>query len=243
MKALILAAGYGTRLYPLTLNTPKPLLDINGKLLIEYILDKIFEVGEINEIFVVTNNKFYDHFTKWLKDYKTNVSINILNDGTLSNETRLGAIGDINFLIEKENIEDDLIVIGGDNLFELSLKKFVEFQNEKKSAVIASRDIKDKESIKLYGVLSINENNKIINFEEKPSEPKSSLASTCIYFFPKEIINLFNKYLREKNPMDKTGEFIQWLYKKTDVYAFVFDSKLYDIGSLEGLEDARNKIR
>ena len=116
-------------------------------------------------------------------------------------------------------------------------------QKNKKSTVIAGRDIKDKERIKLYGVLSVNENNKIINFEEKPSEPSSTLASTCIYFFPEKIINLFNKYLKEKNPADKTGQFIQWLYKKTDVYAFVFDSKLYDIGSLKGLEEAREEIK
>lgn len=242
MKAIILAGGYATRLYPLTLNTPKPLLDINGKPIIEYILEKIFETN-VDEIFIVTNNKFFNHFNEWLENYKTNIPIKVLNDGTLTNETRLGAIGDINFVIEKENIKDDILVIGGDNLFELSLKEFVDFQKTKNTSIIAAHDIKDKELAKLYGILSVNENNKIIDLIEKPKQPKSTLASTCIYFFSKEILIFFNKYLKEGNPADKTGHFIEWLYKKTDVHAFIFDSEWYDIGSKQGLDEAKEKIR
>lgn len=242
MKSIILAAGYATRLYPLTLNTPKPLLDINGKPIIEYILDKIFEIN-VNEIFIVTNNKFFAHFNKWLKNYKTNIPIKVLNDGTLTNETRIGAIGDINFAIKKENIKDDILVIGGDNLFKLSLKEFINFQKNKKTSIIAAHDIKDKELAKLYGILSVNKDNKIINFVEKPKFPESTLASTCIYFFSKETLTLFHKYIEEGNPADKTGYFIEWLYKKTDIHAFIFDSEWYDIGSLQGLEEARRKIK
>lgn len=242
MKAIILAAGYATRLYPLTLNTPKPLLDINGKPIIEYILNKILET-DVDEIFIVTNNKFFNHFNEWLNNYKTNIPIKVLNDGTLTNETRLGAIGDINFAIKKENIKDDILVVGGDNLFKLSLKELINFQKSKNTSVIAAHDIKNKELAKLYGILSINGNNKIIEFNEKPQLPNSTIASTCIYFLSKETLNLLNKYIEEGNPSDKTGHFIQWLYKKEDIHAFIFDSEWFDIGSKQGLDEAKQKIR
>lgn len=237
MKAIILAAGYATRLYPLTLNTPKPLLDIAGKPMIEYILLKLYEIKDLDEVFIITNNKFYKNFNDWLKNYKSRIKIKIINDNTNSNDDRLGAIGDIHFVINKENIKDDIIVIGGDNLFELSLKKFIEFS--KGNPIIVAHEIKNIELAKLYGILSIDKNNKIIDFVEKPENPKSNLASTCIYFFPSNIIKMIKKYIDEDNPKDKSGHFIQWLYKKTDVCCFVTKERWFDIGNKEQLEEVR----
>lgn len=241
MKAIILAAGYATRLYPLTLNTPKPLLDISGKLMIEHILDKLYEIQELDGIFIVTNNKFYDKFNEWLKNYKTNISIKIINDKTSSNDDRLGAIGDINFVIKNENINNDLIIIAGDNLFELSLKEFMDFSKNK--TVIASYDVKDLELAKLYGILSIDDNNKIVNFLEKPQKPESTLVSTCIYLFQSEIIPLIDEYIQQGNSTDKPGHFIQWLYKRKDVYSFVTKKKWFDIGDHKQLEEVRNLLK
>ncbi len=237
IKAIVLAAGYATRLYPLTLNTPKPLLDIDGKPMIEFILDKLYEISNLDEIFIITNDKFFDKFNEWLNNYKINIPIKIINDKTTSNEDRLGAIGDINFVIKNENINDNLIVVGGDNLFELSLKEFIDFSKDK--TVIVSHDVKNLELAKLYGILSINENNKIINFIEKPEKPESTLASTCIYFFSSNILNKIEEYIEQGNSTDKTGHFIQWLYKKNEVYSFVTKEKWFDIGDKEQLEEVR----
>jgi len=237
MKAIILCAGYATRLYPLTINTPKPLLDITGKPMIEHILLKLYEINNLSEIFIVTNNKFCTHFNKWLKNYKTDIKIKIINDNTNSNEDRLGAVGDINLVIKKENINEDVIVIGGDNLFELSLKEFIGFAENKPA--IASHDINNLELAKQLGILSIDQNNKITNFEEKPENPKSTLAATCIYFLPLDIVKMIEQYVKKGNPTDKPGHFIQWLYKKTEVYSFVTKEKWFDIGNKGQLEEVR----
>ena len=241
MKALILAAGYGTRLYPITKNKAKSLLEVHEKPILYYILEKLSEVEDLAEILIVTNDKFYSHFVEKLKDYKSKKTIKVINDYTLSNETRLGAMGDIHYVIETENIKEDLLVIGGDNLFKFSLVDFINFQRTKNSSILAGHIIENSEEVKKHGVLSLKEE-KIIDFEEKPKNPKTNIASTCIYYFNSLTLPLLSTYVTEENSLDKTGEFIQWLHKKTDVHAFIFNSKLYDIGSLSGLKEARKNM-
>ena len=237
MKAIVLAAGYATRLYPLTLNTPKPLLKIAGKPMIEYILDKLYEIPSLDEIFIITNDKFFDKFNNWINNYKSNISIEIINDKTNSNEDRIGAIGDIDLVIKREKIKDELIIVAGDNLFEFSLKEFVDFSKDK--PIIASHDINNIDLAKQYGILSVDDKYKITNFEEKPEKPKSTLAATCIYFLPSDIVKMIDEYIQKGNPTDKPGHFIQWLYKETEVYSFVTKERWFDIGSKEQLEEVR----
>jgi len=242
MDAIILAAGYGTRLHPLTENTPKPLLKVAGKLIIEHIINKLEELDVINKIYIVTNNKFEQHFVEWLNNFNIKKSIEIINDNTNSNNDRLGALGDIHYTIKTKNIENDIIVIAGDNLFEVSLQEVFDIFKKVKNNVILLHDIKDFELAKHYGVVKV-ENNIVVNFEEKPSNPKSTLVSTGIYLFPKKTLSLIKKYIDQGNSPDKSGSFIEWLHKREGVYAYVTDKKWYDIGSFEQLERAKKHFR
>lgn len=237
IEAIVLAAGYATRLYPLTENTPKPLLKVAGRPIIEHIIKKLEQIDIINKIYVVTNDKFEQHFTNWLRKYDAKKPIEIINDGTKSNEDRLGALGDVHYNINLKIIDEDIIVVAGDNLFELSLVDAVNFFKKRKSNVIVLHDVKDFELAKHYGIVDVS-NNLVVNFEEKPISPKSTLASTGIYLFPKKTISLIKKYIAQGNNPDKTGNFIEWLYKRDIVYSYVTDKKWYDIGNVEQLEKA-----
>lgn len=239
MKAIILAAGYATRLYPLTENHPKPLLSVGEKPMVEHILDSLKDVAELDEVFVVTNDKFYDHFLRWLKEYEFPKKINIVNDGTLSNDDRLGAVGDMHFVISREKIADDVMVIGGDNLFEFSVRDFASFFKKNKGSVIAAYDLLDKSKLaKKFGVVELDHSFKVVGFEEKPEFPKTSLASTCCYIFSKDDVVELKKCIAENKKPDNTGDFIRYLASKKPVYAFTFTERWWDVGSHEQLEEA-----
>lgn len=242
MDAIILAAGYATRLYPLTENTPKPLLKVAGKPIIEHIIGKISQIHAIDKIYIVTNGKFEKHFREWLANFESENSVEIINDGTKSNEDRLGALGDIHHVISRKSINDGILVIAGDNLFELSLIDVFNSYKKKRSNLIVLHDVKDFELARHYGIVEI-ENNVVVNFEEKPVSPKSTLASTGIYIFPKKTIPLIEKYIAQGNNPDKSGSFIEWLHKRDAVYSYVTDKKWYDIGSIKQLEDANKYYR
>ena len=243
MDAIILAAGYATRLYPLTKNKPKPLLHVARKPIVEHIIRKIEEIKDINKIYIVTNDKFEGHFNDWLRSFDAKSPIEIINDGTKSNEDRLGALGDVHFAITSKNIDNELIVVAGDNLFELSLNDVSNFFRKKKSNVIVLHDVKDIELAKHYGIVETDNENLVTHFEEKPQNPRSTLASTGIYLFPKKTIELIKKYIEQGNNPDKTGSFIEWLHKRESVHSFVTDKKWYDIGSFEQLEKADKHYR
>ena len=242
MDAMILAAGYATRLYPLTENMPKPLLNVAGKPIIEHIIKKLDKIDSIDKIYIITNDKSEQQFKKWLRSFDAEKPIEIINDGSKSNEDRLGALGDVHYAINSKNLDNDIIVIAGDNLFELSLMDVVNFFRKRKSNVIVLHDVKDFELAKQYGIVEVN-NNIIVNFEEKPISPKSTLASTGIYLFPKKTISLIKKYIAQGNNPDKTGSFIEWLHKRDAVYSYVTDKKWYDIGSLDQLEKANRHYK
>lgn len=240
MKALVLAAGYATRLYPLTLNKPKPLLSVGRKKVIEHIIERIGEVKEVNEILIITNQKFFSYFQEWQKSFRFSKRIEILNDGTLSNEDRLGAIGDIEFVITKRELNCDLLIVAGDNLFEDSLAEFVRFSKEKIPCVsISLYDVGDKEAAKKFGVVEIDKDGRIVDFQEKPSFPKSSLAAKCLYFFPKDKLGLVSQYLKEDNIRDAPGYYIEWLSKREEVFGFVFEGRWHDIGDIASYEQAK----
>ncbi len=235
MKAIILAAGYGTRLYPLTIDKPKALLEIKGKLLLNHILEKI--PPSIEEIFIVTNDKFYIQFVWWLQQQNKEMKrrVDIINDGTISNETRLGGIGDLNLVIQEKNISDDILVISSDNFFTFSLEDFINFFNKVKKTTIGIFEISDKEKLKKYGIIEVNES-KVVGFEEKPSEPKSNLASIGIYLFSKEDVEKIKEYMKTDLSKDGPGYLVKYFVEKEDVYAYKFEGEWHDIGSLEEYE-------
>ncbi len=245
MKVLLLAAGYATRLYPLTLNTPKPLLPVAGKTVMGYIFDLIEPLKEVDEVFIVTNEKFFRNFEDWKKTFTSSKKITVVDDGTTSNETRLGATGDIEFVIEKKDIKDDLLVLAGDNLFKADLSIFTKFCASKRPSVtIGLYDIKDLILASKYGIVSVDKNNKIIDFKEKPASPPSTLAAMCLYFFPKERLDIMKSYLGMDNAKDAPGYFLEWLYKRESVFGYVFkDKKWFDIGDKESLEEADKELR
>lgn len=246
MKAVIPAAGYATRLYPLTENTPKAMLEIGGKPMIEHVIGRIAELDAVDEIFVVTNSKFYPNFREWLSGFECSLPIEVLDDGTASNEARLGAIGDKCFAIKEKGIKSELLDISSDNLFNFSLKEMHSFFREKNTATIAAYDVKTKEEAQRFGIVELDAEKKVTSFVEKPSSPNSTLASIGIYMYPKETVKLFSGYLEQGNNPDAPGYFLEWLHKKQSVYCFVFDNpadKWFDIGDKSTLEKARSQLK
>lgn len=233
MKALILAAGYATRLYPLTQNKAKPLLEVQGKPIIDYIIEKLENCSDIGEIFVVTNNRFYQDFCQWKKTVACAKPITIVNDETRENGTRLGAVGDIAFVLKKHAIRDDILVIAGDNLFSFSLNDFLSFYQKKETTIVAVYDTKDEARIaNRLGCVLVDKNHKIIDFEEKPAQPKSTLAATACYIFPKEDLHFIEPAISEKHS-DRLGDFIRFLAKHKPVYAYQFTGYWFDVGTPE----------
>ena len=232
MKALILAAGYATRMFPLTKEYPKPLLLVGKRPIIDYIVDKLEAIEEIDEIIVVTNSKFFPRFKEWRRSLRSLKRITLVDDLTQSLHDRRGAIGDMNFALTKRRLRDDIVVIGGDNLFEQGLGVFLSFARGKKAnPVIGVYDIRHKHKAQQYGVVKLNAHGKVIDFQEKPEKPHSTLVAMCLYYFPKERLRLIREYLKSKiNKHDATGFYIDWLRKKVSVYGFVFDRPWYDIG-------------
>lgn len=239
IKALILAAGYAVRLYPLTQNTPKPLLEIKGKPIIGHILDKLKSIKDITEVYIITNHRFYDQFRVWLNHYSFPKNIKLIDDGTISNEDRLGAVGDINFVLKEEDIQEDILVLAGDNLFGFSLQKFIDFfqRGKNKNSVLALHDLQDKEKIKGKLGAAVLEKTKIIHFEEKPLQPKSTLAATACYLFARDDLPFVEKSL-QLGKVDNPGELIKYLVKESEVHGFVFTEPWLDVGTFESLKQA-----
>ena len=244
MKALILAAGYATRLYPLTKEYPKPLLTVGQRPIIDYIIDKLQNLDDVDEIIVVTNSKFISIFRKWQASLRIQKRISLVDDLTRSHSDRLGAIGDVNFVINKKRIKDDLLIIGGDNLFDGDLEDFLLFSKANKGKpVIGAYNIKDIHEAKKYGVIKLNSKFKVIDFKEKPANPKSTLVAMCLYYFPKEKLKLIKEYLNTKtNKHDATGFYIDWLRKEEKVFGFVFNGRWYDIGHHKFYHEAKEKF-
>ena len=242
MKALILAAGYGTRLSSIAKDKPKALLEVKGRPILEYILQKLEPLKDIDEVFVVTNDKFYSVFREWAERQKVySRPIVIINDGTQKPEERLGSIGDIQFVLKNKNIAEDLLVIGGDNLFDYSLKEYIIFARSKFPYVsIGLYDIGNKEAAKNLGIAALDQEKKIISFEEKPLEPQGTLAAMCLYFFPNDYLQRIDHYLEETGNKDRAGDYIRWLYEKSKVYGFQFSGRWYDIGSVESYKEAQS---
>ncbi|MCU0785547.1 MAG: nucleotidyltransferase family protein, partial [Verrucomicrobia bacterium] len=241
MKVIILAAGYATRLYPLTLTRPKPLLPVAGKPMIEHVLDNLAPIRGIDRVYVVTNAKFAGAFQQWADHYraaKSKLEFTVVNDGSTDDSNKLGAIGDINFVLQTQNVNDDVIVVAGDNLFSEKLDEFGKFCREKNAPVLALYDVGDLEQIKKYNAISLDGEGRITFFEEKPKNPTSTLTGIALYFYPKQTIPLIQQYIAEGNNPDQPGRLVQWLYPRTPVYTWTVPGLWFDIGSKETLEEA-----
>ncbi len=240
MHAIVLAGGFAKRLWPLTKDYPKPLLKVGGKPIICYILDKIIKLGGIERIIITTNEAFERHFKEELSDYLSQDKISLFIEPTTSEENKLGSLGAINYIIKKEKIDDDLLVVAGDNLFGFDLEKFVSFFKEKEKTVIAFYDIGDIEKVRnRYGNAKLDENGKVVDFVEKPENPHSTLVSTGCYVFTRDTLPLIKEYIEGGLNKDAPGYFISWLYRKSDIMGFVFSEHWFDVGTHESLKDAR----
>ena len=237
MKAIILAAGYATRLYPLTLHTPKALLPIGKKPIIDHIVEQMDTIAELDEIYVVTNDKFARDFQDWAKTAKSRVPITVLNDGTTDDANKRGAIGDISFVIEEMKIDDDLMVIAGDNFFTYSLREYVDYFHQKDRDCVCVKVWEDEKTLSQFGIALLDEAGKVLDIEEKPARPKSNTVVFAAYLYKKETVPMIATYLAEGNKPDAPGNFPAWLYQRKEVYAYTFDGECYDIGTPESYRE------
>lgn len=241
MKAIILAAGYATRLYPLTKDKPKALLPIAGKCILDYIVDEIETIPDIDELIIISNSRFYKNFESWKTSRKTRLNVIVLDDGTTDDSNKLGAIGDIEFAIENLNLDDDILIMAGDNIFTFKLldyyKKFKEIEKD----MILVKELNDIEDLKRMANVVTDENGMVTSMVEKPEVPQSNLAAFASYIYKKETVPMIKKYLDEGNNPDAPGFFPSWLYKHKEVFAYKFEGECYDIGTPKSYEDV-NKI-
>ena len=241
MKAIILAAGYATRLYPLTKTLAKPLLPVGGRPMLDYLLDRLREADAIDEIHVVTNHKFADAFADWARTR----DVRVHDDGTASEDDRLGAIGDIAFVIEQAGLEDeDLFVVAGDNLFDYSLADYLRWWRDKgEASAVVLYDVGSLELVKQYSSVELDEAGRLHSFVEKPEDPRSSLVATASYIYHRAHAPLIRRYLEEGNAPDQPGRFVAWLVPRVPVYGYTVTGDWRDIGDASQLLEADNRLR
>lgn len=241
MKCLILAAGYATRLYPLTENFPKPLLEVQGKTILDWLIDDIDNLGAVDEYVVISNHKFAHHFDAWAA--KKTQKITVVDDGTESNETRLGAVRDIQFAIDQLGLDDDMLVIAGDNLLDFSLTRFIAYAMDKQTSCIMRYFEASEQRLTKCGVVEIDEHDKILCMEEKPAVPKSHWCCPPFYYYTREDAKLVRVGIASGCGVDAPGSYIAWLSAQTPVHAMEMPGKRYDIGNLESYERVQKEYR
>jgi glucose-1-phosphate thymidylyltransferase len=241
MNILILAAGYATRLYPLTENKAKPLLKVAGKPMVEWVLDNLAPIPDVDRVYVVTNNKFAKDFEEWAADYKIRqpkLDFTIINDGSTSDADKLGAIGDMHYVLQTQNIShQDLLVVAGDNLFSQPIPEFAEAAKQY-PATLALYDVGDLEAIRKYNNVTTDSSGIITHFEEKPTHPQTTKTGIALYYYRADILPLIERYVSEGNNPDQPGRLIQWLYTQVQVSTWDLPGTWFDIGSKETLLEA-----
>jgi len=241
MKCLILAAGYATRLYPLTENFPKPLLRVGEKTILDWLIDDIDTLGTVDEYIIVSNHKYVCHFREWARTKRQNVIV--LDDGTSSNDTRLGAVKDIQFAVDELSIDDDMLVLAGDNVLDFSLTKLIIYALSKGKSCVMRYYEENIEKLRKCGVAEIDENDLIISMEEKPAEPKSHWATPPFYFYTKNDVKLIKDGIAQGCGTDAPGSYIAWLCTQVPVYSMYMPGRRYDIGNLESYEKVQKEYR
>ncbi|MBQ1848867.1 MAG: nucleotidyltransferase family protein [Lachnospiraceae bacterium] len=241
MKCLILAAGYATRLYPLTENFPKPLLKVQDKTILDWLLEDIDKSGEVDGYVVISNHKFAKHFEEWAAGHK--LPITVLDDGTETNETRLGAVRDIQFAIDSLGLSEDLLVIAGDNLLNFSLTDYIAYQRKKDSTCVMRYYEPDVAKLRKTGVAEVDADDRILNMEEKPAEPKSNWCTPPFYIYKASDVPLVKKGIESGCGVDAPGSFIAWLATQTSVYAYEMPGRRFDIGNLESYKEVQENYK
>jgi len=240
MNALILAAGFGTRMGRLSLKTAKPLLDVAGKPVVQHLFEKIVSTGKIDSITVISNQYYYDQFRTWLD--ASGFEAELLNDGATDNENRRGAIADLKYSLETIGGKSPLMVMAGDNLYQFDFSDMIDYHIEKNADVVAARQETDPQKLMKTGVASLDASGRIVDFQEKPAEPESQYAVPCLYIFTPRTLSLVDEYLSSGENPDAPGHFVSWLHSRVPVYAFRFDSNLYSIGDIESYEQTRKVL-
>lgn len=241
MKCLILAAGYATRLYPLTENFPKPLLTVGEKTILDHLVDDIDSSGEVDEYVVISNHKYACHFDDWAKTKSQKITV--VDDGTDTNETRLGAVKDIQFAIEKLSLDSDMLVIAGDNVLDFSLTKFISYAKAKNTSCIMRYFEPEHKKLVKCGVVTIDENDKVLGMTEKSPTPATNWCCPPFYYYTKEDAKLVETGINEGCGTDAPGSFIAWLCGKTEVHAMEMPGSRYDIGNLESYEKVKTEYK
>ncbi|GAB6988827.1 nucleotidyltransferase family protein [Paenibacillus pini] len=233
LKAIILAAGYATRLYPLTMNTPKSLLPLGQETIIDHIIRKIEHTNAnmITDIIIISNAKFAPAFRQWAASRTFSRPVHIVDDGSTSEVNRLGAVGDIHYAIQHLGLDEDVLILAGDNIFTFDIQDYIAYFHQVKSDCILVQHIDRLEDLQRVGVAELDKASKVISFEEKPTQPRTDIGVYAIYLFQKETLPLFTTYLIEGNNADAPGYFPEWLYKRKDLYAYFARGKSFDIGT------------
>ena len=237
MKCLILAAGYATRLYPLTENFPKPLLDVGGKTILDWLLDDVEASGKIDEYAVVTNHKFACHFEKWASGRSEKITV--VDDGTTANETRLGAVRDIQYALEKTGFDDDTLIMAGDNLLDFSLIKFIGYAIAAGTSCIMRYYEPSEAKLHKCGVVEVDEHDLILSMEEKPAEPRSHWCCPPFYFYRRQDVARIPEGMAAGCGVDAPGSFVAWLSTKVPIRAMEMPGHRYDIGTLDSYKAAQ----
>ncbi len=240
MQIVILAAGYATRMYPLTEHQPKALLPVNGQPMLDHVLGRVADVSGAERVVVIINDRFVEAFERWRLKARWSGTIDLVNDGSTSDDNKLGAVGDLGLAIQQAKLDDDLLVLAGDNLFEFSVENFVRQATEWSPAhSVAVHDVGSLDAAKRYGVVDVDVSGRIQSLDEKPDAPRSSLISMGLYWLPRSKLPLVHQYLASDSSPDATGYYVRWLVEHDEVYAFRFPGRWFDIGNLEMYEEAQ----
>lgn len=238
MKNIVIAAGYATRLGELTKNFPKPLLKIGKKNILEMMLDDIDLIDEVTEHIIVTNHRFAPTFQKWAKKMRYNKPIKIVDDGTETNETRLGAVKDIIFAVEKLDIDEDILVVAADNILMFTFKDFIDFVKQKNTSCIMCHEQNDIEKLKRTGVVEVDSNMKVLHLEEKPQNPKTTLAVPPFYYYRHEDIGILKDSINNGCGTDAPGNLAIYMSGKVEMHAWLMNGGRFDIGSIDTYNEA-----
>lgn len=236
MKAIILAAGYATRLYPLTEHTPKALLPIGGRAMLDYLMDEIATLPGLDEVHIASNHRFAAQFEAWTQAAKPRypqLHLKVWDDGTTSNDDRLGALGDVQLVLKRAALDDDLLIAASDNFFTFPLIDFYrDFRTHGRDTLLATH-VSDQNALRGFAVATLDENRRVLDLVEKPAEPPTDIGVYALYLYRRDTLPLLERYLAEGNPPDAPGHFPEWLCHRRDVRAWLFEGECVDIGTPE----------
>ncbi|WP_379156400.1 NDP-sugar synthase [Paenibacillus sp. sgz5001063] len=243
MIALILAAGYATRLYPLTKDTPKPLLPVQGsRTILDLLIDRLEVLEEVTEIQIVTNDRFFRAFEQWHLKYRGTKPIRILNDGTSLPEGRLGAVGDIQYVIEREHLSEDLLVLAGDNVLGFGLEGYLNYFHQVDKDCILVRTVDDIQELRSVGVAELDAEGRVLSLEEKPQSPRTNIGVFALYLYKRSTLPLFAHYLAEGGNPDAPSYFPEWLHSRQEMRAYYTEGTIDDVGTPEAYTEMRDRL-